>query len=103
MSERERIVREAVEAERERCMGVLTDIATRAYVQGCREAQQFDCLGWEAKTQAGTFGPSEFQAHKRMNLEFGKHFGIHAGIKAIREGVSRPKPLDSAGRVGDNG
>jgi hypothetical protein len=67
----------------------LMEVASNAYVEGCRIGWRDECRGADAKMERGIFGRKEFDSHKAMQEKMGLHFGLHA---AIREFESLPVP-----------
>ena len=52
------------------------------YIGRCRKDQ---CLGWEAKVDAGEFGKDELQAHKDAQEMLGKHRAYAEAIKIFAD------------------
>ena len=72
----------------EEFVAALRSYADNEYCIGIRMAHREDkCLGWEHKIKTGKFGPTEKQAHTKMDRHLGAHFGIHEAIKLALEQV----------------
>lgn len=61
----------------------LKGYADYTYCEGLRIAQTVPCLGWEEKVKDGTFGKTEYQAHRESNNLDGKHRGAWEAIRRV--------------------
>lgn len=68
-------------------VAALRAYADNEYCLGIRMAHREDkCLGWEHKAKTGKFGAAEKEAHTKMDMHLGAHYGIHEAIRrALRD------------------
>lgn len=74
-------------------IGLLKDLADKAYCEYIDRMRRDECLGWETKVKRGLFGAKELKAHIDAAEILGRHRAFIEAAKLVHEAIKNARDI----------